>query len=67
LPHGCAATSLASTPAASTCARAASASGTTIWISCVPGVFSVMPSPITMEQAEPGGVSCTKRRPSCTL
>ena len=22
--------------------------------------------PIVIEQAEPGGVSCTKRRPSCT-
>ena len=35
-------------------------------VSVVPGVRSVMPSPITMEHAEPGGVSCTNRSPSCT-
>jgi Transposase IS66 family len=33
---------------------------------CDPGGISVMPVPITMEHAEPGGVSCTNRRASLT-
>jgi hypothetical protein len=31
-----------------------------------PGSASVTPSPIAIEQAEPGGVSCTKRSESLT-
>ena len=30
----------------------------------MPGGASFRPSPMQMEQAEPGGVSCTKRMPS---
>ena len=42
--------------------RAASASSTTIWTPCwEPGGIVVMPVPRTMEQADPGGVSWTKR------
>jgi hypothetical protein len=31
-----------------------------------PGAISVMPVPMTMEQADPGGVSCTNRSASFT-
>ena len=48
-------------------ARAASASATTICRPCTePGGVSVMPVPMAIEHAEPGGVSCTKRRSSLT-
>jgi class 3 adenylate cyclase len=33
---------------------------------CEPGAMMVMPVPITIEQADPGGVSCTNRRSSVT-
>ena len=33
---------------------------------CEPGAIWVMPVPMTIEQAEPGGVSCTKRSSSLT-
>ena len=33
----------------------------------MPGSISVRPSPIEIEQREPGGVSWTKRRPSFTV
>src|SRR5262249_59959717 len=67
LPHGCTLTSLAATPRSTSCLRAAATSSTTIWTPfCDPGGISVIPVPITTEQADPGGVSCTNRRPSLT-
>ena len=62
-PHGKCCTSPQSTPRAVSSAWAASTSSTTSWSPwTLPGVASVMPSPMAMEQADPGGVSCTKRR-----
>jgi len=42
-------------------------SATTSWQFAVPGAVSVRPVPMAIEQAEPGGVSCTNRRPSFTV
>src|SRR5215467_6029859 len=66
-PHGCTSISLACTPLSISCLRAAATSATTIWTPfCEPGGISVTPVPITTEQADPGGVSCTNRNVSLT-
>ncbi len=47
--------------------RAACTSGTTIISPSIdPGVICVRPVPMAIEQAEPGGVNCTKRSSSLT-
>ena len=66
-PHGWTSISLAATPWLTSCSRAAATSATTTWTPrCEPGGMSVMPVPMTIEHAEPGGVSCTKRSVSVT-
>ena len=66
-PQGMTSTSLTWTPRPASSARAASASATTIWrLSSEPGAILVMPLPIAIEQAEPGGVSWTNRMSSLT-
>ncbi len=66
-PHARSCTSVASTPRSRRNARAASASSTT---SCSPftepGSESISPVPMAIEQADPGGVSWTKRSSSLT-
>ena len=59
-------TSLTSTPRSTSSWRAVSMSSTTSWTWAEPGSDGVMPVPKTMEQAEPGGPSCTKRSSSLT-
>ena len=57
-PQGKSSTSLASTPRSTSWARAASASSTTnCRPSTEPGAASVIPTPIAIEHADPGGVS----------
>ena len=59
---------LTETPRVGGSSRAAAASATTICIeSSEPGAIVVRPLPMAMEQAEPGGVSCTKRMSSLTV
>jgi hypothetical protein len=54
-------------PAPTSCSRAAAMSSTTICMPRTePGSAGVMPSPMQIEQAEPAGVSCTKRSSSLT-
>src|SRR5918995_368977 len=58
-------TSLTSTPRVSRSARALWMSGTTRWRPWTePGGVSTMPTPMQIEQAEPGGVSWTTRNAS---
>jgi hypothetical protein len=67
-PQGNCWTSLTSTPRPTSSARAAWMSGTTSCMPCTePGGVSTIPVPIAIEQADPGGVSCTKRSSSLTL
>ena len=66
-PQGNSCTSLTSTPRPASSRRAASASATTICRPCTdPGSASVIPVPIEIEHADPGGVSCTNRSSSLT-
>jgi hypothetical protein len=59
--------SLAATPRPKRYSRAAATSATTTCTPrCEPGTMSVIPTPMTIEQADPGGVSCTKRKASLT-
>ena len=54
-------------PRSSSSLRAASMSGTTSCRPCsVPGSIGEMPVPNAIEQPDPGGVHCTKRRSSLT-
>ena len=61
------ATSLTGAPRCRSSSRAAWASCTTICNPLTePGAISVSPVPMAIEHAEPGGVSCTKRRSGLT-
>src|SRR5206468_6998649 len=63
-PHGKLWTSPTSTPPSTSAARASPTSATTSWSPrTLPGGMSERPVPMAIEQADPGGVSWTKRRP----
>src|SRR5947209_19089242 len=67
-PQGITSISLTATPRLTSSSRTAFTSVTTICRPLSePGAMSVIPTPITIEQAEPGGVSWTNRRSSLTL
>src|SRR6185437_13733782 len=66
-PHGKRSMSVGAAPRARSSAWAASMSATTSCARAVPGATSVIPTPSAIEQAEPGGVSCTKRSFSSTV